>query len=251
MADRLTRSGNPGLNDKTFTSQPLALPGERMTLQGAINKSFVLLVVLLATALYPWSQYFAGDTAVVGTSVLVGLLGGFVLGLIISFKPAAAPYLAIPYAACEGLALGAISAELEHRFPGIAIQAVGLTFCVLGAMLALYTLRIIRATERLRAVVITGTAALAIFYVVTLVLQAFFHVNTSLVMGSSPLSIGISLLAIGLAAMYLILDFDLIESGAARGVPRYMEWYAAFGLLMTLVWLYLEILRLLQNTRRS
>ncbi|HTY48655.1 MAG TPA: Bax inhibitor-1/YccA family protein [Steroidobacteraceae bacterium] len=251
MADRLTRSGNPGLNDKTFTSQPLALGGERMTLQGAINKSFLLLVVLMAAALYPWSQYLQGDTSVTGVSMLGGLIGGLVLGLIISFKPTTAPFLAIPYAACEGLALGAISAVLEHRFPGIAIQAVGLTFCVLGTMLALYSFRIIRATERLRAIVVTGTAALAVFYVVTLVLQAFFHVDTSMVMGSSPLSIGISLLAIGLAAMYLILDFDLIESGAARGVPRYMEWYSAFGLLMTLVWLYMEILRLLQNSRRS
>ena len=251
MADRLPRSGNPGLNDKTFASAPLVYTGERMTLQGAINKSFLLLVVLLAAALYPWSQFLSGDASVVGISMLGGLLGGFVLGLIISFKPAAAPYLSIPYAACEGLALGAISAVLERRFPGIAIQAVALTFCVLGSMLALYSFRIIRATERLRAIVFTGMLALMIFYGVTMLLQAFFHVDTSAVMGSTPLSIGISLLAIGLAAMKLILDFDLIESGAARGVPRYMEWYSAFGLLVTLVWLYTEILRLLANSRRS
>ena len=252
MADRFTRSGNPGLNDRTFASQPLVGYGEqRMTLNGAINKSFLLLVVLLAGALWPWSQYLTtGDASVVGTSVTVGALGGLVLGLIISFKANLAPYLAIPYAACEGLALGGLSALLERRYPGIAIQAVGLTFAVLAVMLTAYRTGLIRVTDRLRAIVIGAGGAITLVYVVSMVLR-LFHVDVSVLYGPSPLSIGFSLVAICVAAFFLLLDFDVMESGAARGVPRYMEWYCAFGLLMTLVWLYLEILRLLSNTRRD
>ena len=252
MADRFDRSGNPGLNNSTFVSQPLAGYGEqRMTLPGAINKSFLLLVVLLAGALWPWSQYLAGgDTTAVGLSVLVGVVGGAVLGLIISFKAAWAPYLAIPYAALEGLALGGFSAVLERRYPGIAMQAVGLTFAVFAVMLTAYRLGWIRATERFRAVVVGATGAIALMYLVTMVL-GFFHVDTSAMFGHTSLSIGISLVVVCVAALNLILDFDFIESGAARGVPRYMEWYSAFALLLTMVWLYMEILRLLSNSRRD
>ena len=253
MPDRLNRSGNPGLNDNTFASQPLAGYGqERMTLSGAINKSFLLLVVLLAGALWPWSQYLSsgGDTAAAGVAVLAGVVGGGILGLIISFKANWAPVLSIPYAALEGLALGGISAVLERRYPGIAIQAVGLTFAVFAVMLTAYRAGLIRATERFRAIVIGATAGIAVLYLASMVL-GLFHVDTSALFGHTPLSIGISLFVAGIAALNLILDFDFIESGAARGVPRYMEWYSAFALLMTLVWLYLEILRLLANSRRN
>lgn len=252
MADRFDRSGNPGLNDRTFASQPLVGYGEqRMTLQGAINKSFLLLVVLLAGALWPWSQYMAsGDAGAVGTAVMVGLFGGMILGLVISFKATLAPYLAIPYAALEGLALGGISALLERRYPGIAIQAVGLTFAVFAVMLVAYRTGLIRATERFRSMVVGATIGIAVLYLASMVL-GFFHVDTSALFGHTPLSIGISIFVACIAAFNLILDFDFIESGAARGVPRYMEWYSAFALLLTLVWLYMEILRLLANTRRN
>ncbi|HEY1898785.1 MAG TPA: Bax inhibitor-1/YccA family protein [Steroidobacteraceae bacterium] len=252
MADRFLRSGNPGLNDKTFASQPLVgAGGERMTVQGAVNKSFLLLVVLLAGALYPWSQYLStGDASIVTTSLLVGIFGGLILALIISFKPMTAPYLAIPYAGLEGLAMGALSATLERRYPGIAMQAVGLTFAVFAAMLLAYKTGLIKATARFRAVVIGATGAIALMYLVTIVL-GFFHINAPFLNSGSPLSIGISLVIIGVAALNLILDFDIMESGAARGAPKYMEWYSAFGLLVTLVWLYMEILRLLANTRRN
>jgi uncharacterized YccA/Bax inhibitor family protein len=252
MADRFLRSGNPGLNDKTFAGQPLVgVGGERMTVQGAVNKSFLLLVVLLAGAFWPWSQYLAtGDASVVAAPLLIGLIGGFILALVISFKPTMAPYLAIPYAGLEGLAMGAISAMLERRYPGIAIQAVALTFAVFAAMLLAYKTRLIQATQRLRAVVIGATGAIALMYVAVLVL-GFFHVNVPILNSGSPLSIGLSLVIIGVAALNLILDFDIIESGAARGSPKYMEWYSSFGLLVTLVWLYMEILRLLANTRRN
>jgi uncharacterized YccA/Bax inhibitor family protein len=244
------RSGNPSLNDRVFGSQPRPAYGEeRMTLQGSINKSFLLLVVLLAGAFWPWSQYLStGDASVVGTPLLVGALGGFVLAMIISFKANLAPVLSIPYAALEGLALGSISALLERKYPGIAIQAVGLTFAVFAVMLLAYKLNIIRATERFRSVVIGATGAIALVYIVSMVL-GFFHVAVPLLNSSSPLGIVVSLVIVGVAALNLILDFDFIESGAAQGAPRYMEWYAAFGLLVTMVWLYLEILRLLSKMR--
>jgi uncharacterized YccA/Bax inhibitor family protein len=224
---------------------------ERMTLQGSINKSFLLLVVLLAGAFWPWSQYLTtGDASVVGTPLLVGALGGFILAMIISFKANLAPVLSVPYAALEGLALGSISALLERRYPGIAIQAVGLTFAVFAVMLVAYKLNIIRATERFRSIVIGATGAIALVYIVSMVL-GFFHVAVPLLNSSSPLGIVVSLVIVGVAALNLILDFDFIESGAAQGAPRYMEWYAAFGLLVTMVWLYLEILRLLSKMRRD
>src|SRR5882672_11362047 len=163
------RSGNPSLNDRVFGSQPRPAFGEeRMTLQGSINKSFLLLVVLLAGAFWPWSQYLStGDASVVGSSILIGALGGLVVGLIISFKATTAPYLAIPYAALEGLAMGGFSALLERRYPGIAIQAVGLTFGVLAVLLTAYALRLIRVTQRFRSIVIGASGAIALLYLVT------------------------------------------------------------------------------------
>lgn len=248
----VTRSGNPSLNERVFANQPRpAFGAELMTLQGSINKAFLLLVVLLAGAFWPWSQYLGnGDVSVVSTSLMIGAFGGLIVGMIISFKANLAPYLAIPYAALEGLAIGGISAMLEAKYPGIAIQAVGLTFAVFAVMLLAYKFRIIRATQRFRAVVIGATGAIALFYLATIVL-GFFHVNVPLMNSASPLGIIISLVIVGVAALNLILDFDFIESGAAQGAPRYMEWYAAFGLLVTMVWLYMEILRLLSKTRRD
>lgn len=247
----MVRTGNPGLNDKTFAGLPRpALASERMGLQGTINKSFLMLVVLIAAAFWPWSQYLAsGNPAVVGAPIMVGAIAGLVLAIIISFKTTMAPYLALPYAACEGLAIGGISALLERRYPGIAIQAVGLTFAVLAAMLLAYTTRLIRVTQRLRSIVVVGIGAIMLLYLVSMVL-GFFHVQTPFLYDSSPLSIGISLVVIGFAAFSLLLDFDMIENGVAQGAPRYMEWYCAFGLLVTLVWLYLEILRFLSKVRQ-
>jgi uncharacterized YccA/Bax inhibitor family protein len=248
------RSGNPSLNDRVFGSQPRPAYGEaRMTLQGTINKAFLLLVVLLAGALYPWSQYLTtGDASVVTGPLMIGAIGGFILALIISFKANLAPVLSIPYAALEGLAIGSFSALLERRYPGIAIQAVGLTFAVFAVMLVAYKLNIIRATERFRAVVIGATMAIVVVFVISSLLS-LFHVQAPLLLlnSSSPLGIIISLVIVGVAALNLILDFDFIESGAAQGAPRYMEWYGAFGLLVTMVWLYLEILRLLSKVRRD
>jgi uncharacterized YccA/Bax inhibitor family protein len=242
MPPQLNQSGNPVMG--AFRSQRRALVGERMTLQGAINKSFLLLVVLMVAALWPWTQFASGGIGAVQSSMLLGTLGGFILALIISFNATLAPYLAIPYAALQGLAVGGISAYFESRTHGIAIQAVGLTFAVLAVMLLAYRARLIQATQRFRTVVIAGTGAIALLYLISMVL-GFFHISVPLLYSSSPLGIIISLAIIAFAALNLILDFDLIESGVASGAPRYMEWYAGFALMVTLVWLYLEILRLL------
>jgi uncharacterized YccA/Bax inhibitor family protein len=247
------KSGNPGLNTSTFNSvaKPLEA-GERMTVQGTVNKSFLMLIVLLLTALWTWAQFFthSGNLQSVTVPMMVGLIGGFVLSLVIIFKQTTAPYLALPYAALEGLALGGISAMFELKYPGIAIQAVGLTFGVLGAMLIGYTLRIINVTARFRSVVIGLTGAIALFYVVAMVLS-LFHVNLSIlsVNNASPLSIVFSLAVMVVAAMNLLLDFNIIETGVSQGAPRYMEWYCAFGLMLTLIWLYMEVLRFLGKMR--
>ncbi|MFI4867221.1 MAG: Bax inhibitor-1/YccA family protein [Steroidobacterales bacterium] len=247
----LTRTSNPSLNDKTFAGLPrVTVAGEAMTLQGTVNKSFLLLLVLLIAALWPWSQFFgSGNPAVIAPAILIGLIGGLALGLIISFKATLAPMLSIPYAACEGLAIGGISALLEKRYPGIAIQAVGLTFGVMAALLLAYTTGLIQVTQRFRAIVVGATGAILLLYLASFVL-GFFHVPVPLLQGGSALSIGVSLVIVCIAALNLVLNFDLIYTGVAQAAPRYMEWYAAFGLLVTLVWLYMEILRLLGQIRQ-
>ncbi|HXS20306.1 MAG TPA: Bax inhibitor-1/YccA family protein [Steroidobacteraceae bacterium] len=245
------RTGNPGLNERTFASQPrLGVGVEGMTLKGTIDKSFLMLVVLMVAALWPWSQMTGGDLDAVSSTMLLGLVGGFVLALIISFKATLAPYLALPYAALEGLAVGGISAVLETRYHGIAIQAVGLTFGVLAVLLFAYRMRWVRATAQFRAMVIGATGGIALLYIATMVL-GFFHVSVPVLYAATPLGIGISLVIVGIAALNLVLDFDLIERGVTGGAPKYMEWYAAFGLMVTLVWLYIEILRLLSKVRRN
>ena len=245
------RTGNPGLNDKTFASLPrLGIGVEGMTLKGTIDKSFLLLIVLMATAFWPWSQMVNGDAQTIYPTMLVGALGGLVLAIVISFKANLAPYLAIPYAALEGLFVGAVSAIFEQRYHGIAIQAVGLTFGVLAVLLVAYRLGLIRVTAQFRAMVIGATGGIALLYLATWIL-GFFHVAVPVLYAATPLGIGISLVIVGVAALNLVLDFDLIERGVAGGAPKYMEWYSAFGLLVTLVWLYFELLRLLSKVRRN
>lgn len=238
------------LNQRTFSSQPrVAFGEERMTLQGTVNKSFLLLVVLLAAAFWTWSQYLTtNNPGVIALPMMVGVFGGLVLMLITSFRPTAAPYLSIPYAACEGLALGGISAMLERRYPGIAIQAVGLTFGVLAAMLVGYKTGLIRVTQRFRMIVVAGLGAIALMLVVSWLLS-LFHVATPFLFNSTPLSLGISLLAIGFTAFSLALNFDMIDAGVSQGVPKFMEWYSAFSLLVTLVTLYIWILQFLGQSR--
>ncbi len=250
MAFQFRRSGNPGLNDSTFTRVPRVGFGEQpMTVAGTVNKSFLLLVVMMVCALWPWSQASAGNIQAVGGLVTLGAIGGFILALIISFKPTTAPYLAVPYAALEGVVLGAISAMFEARYPGIAIEAIGGTFAVSFVMLVLYRTRVIRVTDRLCAVVMGAMFGIVLLYVGAWILS-FFHVVVPFINSGGPLGIAFSVFVIGVAAFMLTLDFDMIERGAAAGAPQYMEWYGAFGLMVTLVWMYVEMLRLLAKLQQ-
>lgn len=244
------RTGNPMLNERTFGGLPRAGFGvEGMTLKGTIDKSFLLLIVLMVAALWPWSQMASGDLQSVSSLTLLGALGGFIAAMIVAFKPTTAPYLAIPYAALEGLFLGGISAMFEQRYHGIAIQAVGLTFGVLGALLIAYRTHLIRVTDQFRAMVVAATFGIMLFYVATLIL-GFFHFSLQALYAPTPLGIGISLVIVAIAALNVVLAFDLIDRGVAGGAPRFMEWYCAFSLMVTLVWLYMEMLRLLALTRQ-
>ncbi|HWG76774.1 MAG TPA: Bax inhibitor-1/YccA family protein [Steroidobacteraceae bacterium] len=254
LNDRPGRQRGPTnfmLNPRTFGAQPRVAYGEeRMTLRGTVNKSFLLLVVTLAAAFWTWSQYLTtNNPGVVALPMTLGLIGGTVLMLITTFRPTAAPYLSIPYAACEGLVLGGFSAILERRYPGIAIQAVGLTFGVLAAILIGYKTGLIRVTQRFRMIVVAGLGAIALLLLVSFVLN-LFHVATPFLFNSTPLSLGISLLAIGFTAFSLALNFDMIDFGVAQGAPHYMEWYSAFSLMVTLVTLYIWILQFLAQSQR-
>ena len=216
---------------------------EPMTLQGAINKTGILLLLCVGAAGFSWTH-----PELSGPLVLVGLLGGLIACLVGTFKPATSPIAAPIYAVLEGLALGAISQMFEIRFPGIVVNAMLLTFGVLAIMLMLYTSRTIRVTDKLVKGIFAATAAIMLVYVVDMVL-GMFGVRMPLIHESGPLGIGISVVIAGIAAFNLLIDFAMIENGVSTGSPKYMEWYCGMALLVTLVWLYLELLRLLSKLR--
>ncbi len=253
---------NPALNDHTF-DQPYdqTQTNSVMTLEGTTIKSAVLVGITVIAASVTWGMTTKGgvfDAAVAMPWILGGAIGGFILALITIFKPTAAPFTAPLYAAAEGLFLGAVSAMYEASFgsangqatafSGIVVQAIALTLGVLVAMLLLYAFRIIRVTQKLRAGIIAATAAVCLVYLASFVL-GFFGIAVPYLHSSGPIGIGISLVIVCIAAFNLLLDFDLIEKGVQQGAPKHMEWYAGFALLVTLVWLYLEMLRLLSKLR--
>ncbi len=243
------RTSNPALNDRIFRGVPYA-SGETMTLQGTVNRTGILLLCAMATAAWTWHLAMSPESAAAVVPLMwVGLLGGLVFALVTSFKPAWSPVTAPIYALLEGLALGGISAAFEVRFPGIPIEAVCLTFGTLLVLLLAYSARIFRVTQKFRLGVVAATGAIMLFYVVEMVL-GLFHIHLGAVNGSGAIGIGFSLVIVGVAALNLVLDFDFIERGAMAGAPKYMEWYGAFGLMVTLVWLYLEMLRLLAKLQR-
>jgi uncharacterized YccA/Bax inhibitor family protein len=252
------RTANPALSSKSFGGFARPQAGYRsdvapaaMTIQGTVNKSAILLAVVVAAAALPW--YLATrDPGAMLPFVAIGAIGGLITALVTIFKKEWAPISAPIYAACEGLLLGGISAIYNLRFPGIVFQAIGLTLGTLAALLIAYKTRAIKATENFKLGVVAATGAIAIIYLATFVLQ-MFGVNVAFMHSAGWLGIGISMVIAVVAALNLVLDFDFIEQGAERGAPKYMEWYGAFGLLVTLVWLYLEILRLLAklNSRRD
>jgi uncharacterized YccA/Bax inhibitor family protein len=237
------RSGNPILGDKTF--EGLATTGEAMTLDGTVNRSFALVLILMAGA---YVSVVAGP----GYMVL-GAIAGFVLALATVFRKHWAPITAPLYAFAQGLFVGGISVLLEVAYPGIVVPAVSLTVGIFVAFLVIYRTHLIRVTDKLRIAVFAATGGVALVYLVSLVLNLVgVHVSflNEVIAGSGALGIGVNVLVIGIAAFNLLLDFDLIERGVAARAPKFMEWYGAFALLVTLVWLYIEILRLLSRLLR-
>jgi len=251
----LMKTSNPVLGSKTFDDLSGARYGgaldltERMTLSGTVNKTGVLLLCAMATAAWVWHLFVQSrNMADVAPYLLAGALGGFIVAMVTTFKKEWAPATAPIYALLEGLVLGGISALLDFRYPGIAIQAVGLTFGTLIVLLLAYSSRIIKVTDKFRMGIVAATGGIMLFYLLEMVLS-FFHVRFLAVNGSGTIGIVFSLFVVAIAALNLVLDFDFIERGVQYGAPKYMEWYGAFGIMVTLVWLYLEILRLLSKSR--
>jgi uncharacterized YccA/Bax inhibitor family protein len=249
-------TSNPAFNHEMFANYEQVYGASRstaMTVQGTIGKTFALLAILSATAIWSWSATLNGQLQ---PGVMWGaLIGGAILAMVTIFRPSFAPWTAPVYAGFEGVFLGAFSCLIENsivdrlgqpRYPGIAIQAVSMTAGTLFVMLFVFATRLVRVTDRLRAGIVGATGALCLVYLIAFVAR-LFGAHVPFINDPSPIGIGFSVFVVGLAAFNLLLDFDFIEKGSQAGAPKYMEWYGAFGLMVTLVWLYLEILRLLRK----
>ncbi len=243
------RTSNPTFKPNTFENSRAILGHEVMTLQGTINKTGMLLLCVVGAAAWTWGLARSESPEAVLPWMMGGVIGGLIMALVTVFKKEWSPITAPLYALLEGLALGGISSFLDASYPGIAIQAVGLTFATLFVMLFLYTTGVLRATRKFVIGVVAATGAIFLVYMADFVM-GFFGRNVPLLNDSGPWGIAISGIIVIVAALNLILDFDLIERGVQAGAAKYMEWYGAFGLMVTLVWLYLEILRLLAKSRR-
>jgi len=221
-----------------------------MTLSGTANKTGLALFILLIVASYVWNR--GAEDPALQLWIIVGVVAGLILAIATVLKKTWAPFTTPLYAAAQGLALGGISVVFEARYPGIVSQAVFLTFGTLAALLLAYRSGLIKATENFKLGVVAATGGIALLYLLSFIL-GFFGMNVPLIHSSGTYGILFSAFVVVIAALNLVLDFDFIETGVERGAPKYMEWYGAFGLLVTLVWLYLEILRLLaklQGRRR-
>ncbi len=255
----ITRTANPALNKNTFRDFTITDSSRVMTLQGTVNRILLMILLLLAGAFYTWRTFFEAmqtypETAAQSITgwVIGGGIGGFIVALVTIFKRTWAPFTAPIYAVLEGLFLGGLSAFFESMYPGIVIQAVALTFGILLALLLAYKSRLIKPTENFKLGVVAATGGIFIVYLVSFILN-LFGIPVGYIHNSSTFGIIFNLFVVVIAALNLVLDFDFIESGAEAGAPKYMEWYAAFGLMVTLIWLYIEILRLLARIagRRS
>lgn len=245
------RTANPALNPETFSRVGYSYDrSDAMTIQGTVNKTGLLLILALITAFWVWNMFFSssGNPAVITPWTMIGAIGGLITALVTAFKRAWAPVTAPIYALLEGLFLGGISAIFEAQFSGIVIQAVGLTFGTLFCLLMVYKSGLIKATENFKLGIASATGAIFLVYLVSMIL-GFFGVQMPFIHESGIIGIGFSIFVVVIAALNLVLDFDFIENGSQMGAPKYMEWYAAFGLMVTLVWLYIEILRLLTKLR--
>jgi uncharacterized YccA/Bax inhibitor family protein len=248
----LFNSGNPTLSQKIFDRSLDNTNDGVMTVRGSINKFGFLLFMVIAGAVYSWHLFSVGKFQSMTTLLWVGLIGGLISGLVTSFKPKMAQYLAPLYGIFEGLVLGGISAivndQFSQKYPGIVAQAVALTLGIGVVMFLLYNFRIIKATEKFKSVLVSAIFGILLLYAAYWILS-LFHVNMAFMNwnDTSLLGIGINIFIAVIASLCLIMDFDRIEQGAATGAPKYMEWYGAFGLLVTMVWLYIQILQLLSR----
>jgi uncharacterized YccA/Bax inhibitor family protein len=244
------RSSNPALKNNVFLADRSVSASGTMTINGTVNKTAILLLLLILPAFWVWDKINGAENASVYYPWMIGgAIGGFILALVTIFKKTAAPYTAPLYAICEGLFVGAISAFFERMYPGIVFQATILTFGTLFALLIAYRSGMIRATENFKLGVAAATGGIFLIYMATWIL-GMFSVSIPFIHDSGLIGIGFSLFVVVIAALNLVLDFDFIENGAKAGAPKYMEWYAAFGLLVTLIWLYIEMLRLLSKLNR-
>ncbi|MDP8292577.1 MAG: Bax inhibitor-1/YccA family protein [Candidatus Orphnella occulta] len=240
----MLRSGNPALRGDAFTRQGTDSSAGTMTIAGTANKTILLLIIAFITASLVWSHQQA-SAMLLFPSLIIGLI----IAMVTIFKKEYSPITAPLYAAVEGVLLGTISSYFNAQYPGIVIQAVALTFAVLLCMLGAYRSGLIKVTERFKLGVVAATGGIMVVYLVSMVMS-FFGANIGFIHSNGLLGIGFSVFVIIIASLNLVLDFDLIEKGADVGAPKYMEWYGAFALIVTLVWLYLEILRLLAKLRR-
>ena len=242
------KSGNPVLARDALRGLPRT--AEPMTIGGTVNRTAMLLALLLISAGWTWGQFWtAQDPAAVAPYMWGGIIGGLVAALITVFKKNWAPVTAPIYALLEGLAVGGISAVFELRYPGIVIQAVGLTFGTMAALLLAYRSGLIQVTDKFRMGIVAATGGIFLVYLVDMILR-LFGISIPFIHEGGTFGIGFSVVVVIIAALNLVLDFDLIAQSARAGAPKYMEWYGAFALMVTLIWLYLEILRLLGKTRR-
>ena len=245
----MMRTSNPALTNAFSVPGIRAGFGETMTVNGTIYKTLILLACALVPAMWTWNQFFTTrDPAAIGGYTMIGAIGGLIVAMVTIFKKEWSPVTAPLYAALEGLLLGGISAMFELRFPGIAIESVALTFGTCLCLLLAYRSGLIRVTQKFTLGLVAATGGIMLIYFATMIL-GFFGVSVPYIYGSGPIGIAFSLVVVGIAALNLVLDFHFIEQGAANGAPKYMEWFGAFGLMVTLVWLYLEMLRLLSKLR--
>ena len=237
--NRFGRSGNPAFSQGFGINENIS--GEAMTLDGTVNKTGILLALCVGGAYFGWNS---------PGLVMPAILIGFVIALFTIFRPKNSPYTAPAYAAIEGVALGGITMIFEAQYPGIGIQAIGLTFGILASLLFCYKSGIIKPTENFRLMVFSGTVGIGMVYLISILMNMFGGTGISLIHSNGLFGIGFSLFVVAMASLNLVLDFDFIEDGAEKGMPKYMEWYGAFALMVTLIWLYMEILRLLAKLRR-
>jgi uncharacterized YccA/Bax inhibitor family protein len=240
------RSSNPVMTERIFEKNTLTAGSSVMTINGTLNKVGLMLLLVVAAAAYTWKMVMGAEAGRAGTFAVAGAIGGFILALITVFRPKSSGITAPIYAILEGLFLGAVSAIINAKYPGIAFQAVLLTMGTLFAMLFLYRSGRIRATPRFRRGVLMATGAVFFAYLISWIMS-LFGMPMGFMHSAGPIGILINLVIIVIAALNLIMDFDFIERGSQMGAPKYMEWYGAFGLMVTLIWLYIEFLRLLSR----